>query len=216
MHLWQLLSSFPSAVPTVLLAVLLIYWLISIAGVLDMGDALDLDTDAGHAAHDAHDPADLHSVAGYLVALGLGGVPLSVAASALVFFTWLITALLHQYLLAWLPAGLARAAGGVVVLLLAAALAIPLSARVLTPLRGLFVQHGARRNASLVGLECAITTEQVTRRFGRAAVADHGASIQIRVWAEEPNALSRRARAVIIGYDARTGHYEVQAIPESV
>ncbi|UUZ54201.1 hypothetical protein LP419_38385 [Massilia sp. H-1] len=38
--------------PTVLLAVLLIYWLISIAGVLDMGDALDLDTDAYHACPD--------------------------------------------------------------------------------------------------------------------------------------------------------------------
>ncbi|UUZ54202.1 hypothetical protein LP419_38390 [Massilia sp. H-1] len=148
------------------------------------------------------------------MALGLGGVPLSVAASALVFFTWLATALLHQYVLAWMLRPDWRAVGGMAVLLLAAGLAIPLSARVLTPLRGLFVQHGARRNASLVGLECAITTEQVTRRFGRAAVADHGASIHIRVWAEEPNELARQARAVIIGYDARPATMKCKPLPK--
>ncbi|UUZ48612.1 hypothetical protein LP420_38935 [Massilia sp. B-10] len=71
----------------------------------------------------------------YLVALGLGGVPLSVAASALVFFTWLATALLHQYVLAWMLRPDWRAVGGMAVLLLAAGLAIPLSARAHAPAR---------------------------------------------------------------------------------
>jgi hypothetical protein len=214
MNVWQLLGSFPTAIPTVLLSVLLIYWLLSMIGLVDMGDAADLDfhVDAGHAAHDV---PDLHTLAGYLVALGLGGVPLSVAASVLVFFTWLLTALAHQYLLAWLPGDVLRWAAGAGVLLAAAGLSIPLSARVLKPMRGLFVKHAARSNASLVGLECRIVTGSVDQRFGRAEVAAHGASINIRVWAAVPNTLARNSSAIIVGYDDATQQYEVQATQAS-
>lgn len=215
MSLWQLLGSFPTAIPTVLLAVLLIYWLLSIIGVVDMGDAvdLDLDVDAGHAGHDA---PDLHSLAGYLVALGLGGVPLSIAASVLVFFSWLFTALMHQYVVAWLPAGLLSVVAGIAVLLLSSALSIPVSARVLRPMRGLFAKHGARSNESLVGLDCKIVTQTVDQSFGRAEVDGRGASINIRVWAEVPNELARNSKAIIIAYDAATQQYEVQAAPGSI
>lgn len=215
MSTWQLLSSFPSAVPTVLLAVLLIYWLLSIIGLVDMGDAIDidLDIDAGHAGHDT---PDLHSLAGYAVALGLGGVPISVAASVLVFFTWLFTALLHQYLVSWLPTEIVRVAAGVAVLLLSAALSIPIAARILKPMRGLFAKHAARSNESLVGLDCKIVTQKVDQSFGRAEVDSHGASINIRVWAEAPNTLAKNSRAIIVAYDAATQQYEVQAVPVSI
>ena len=215
MNLWQLLSSFPSAVPTVLLAVLLIYWLISMIGLVDMGESVDLDlhVDAGHAAHDA---PDLHTLAGYLVALGLGGVPLSVAASVLVFFTWLATALMHQYLLPLVPTAPLGTLAGIGILLFAVALAIPLSARVLKPMRGLFVKHAARSNASLVGHDCRIVTGHVDTGFGRAEVHDHGTSINIRVWAAEPNDLVKNSCAIILGYDEAREQYEVQAAPASI
>lgn len=211
MSLWQLLSTFPSAIPTALLSVLLIYWLMSIIGMADMGEAIEAD-----AVHAGHDLPDVHTLAGYLVALGLGGVPLSVAASVLVFFTWLLTALLHQYVLAWLPGDLLRYLAGSAVLLLAAALSIPIAARVLRPMRGLFVKHAARSNESLVGLDCKIVTQTVDKTFGRAEVDGHGASINIRVWAEVPNALAKNSRAVIVAYDDATEQYEVQATPGSI
>lgn len=215
MTLWQLLGSFPTAIPTVLLTVLLIYWLLSFVGVVEMGEAIgvELDVDAGHAGHDA---PELHTLAGYLMALGLGGVPLSVAASVLVFFTWLFTALAHQYLLAWLPGQLFGAIAGLAVLLLAVALAIPIAARVLKPMRGLFVKHAARSNASLVGLDCQIVTGSVDQRFGRAEVATNGASINISVRAQVPNTLARHSRAIIVAYDEVTQQYEVQAAPGSI
>lgn len=213
MTLWAVLGSFPTAVPTVLLAVLLVYWLLSMIGLTDMGEAIDVDVDAGHASHDA---PELHTLAGYLVALGLGGVPLSVAASVLVFFTWLFTALAHQYLLAWLPGDALRWIAGAAVLLGAVGLAIPVSARILKPMRGLFVKHAARSNASLVGLDCKIVTGSVDQRFGRAEVAANGASINIRVWAAVPNTLARNSRAIIISYDEASQQYEVQAAPGSI
>ncbi|RSZ60877.1 ubiquinone biosynthesis protein [Massilia atriviolacea] len=210
MTLWQLLSSFPTAIPTVLLAVLMVYWTLSIVGLVDMGESVDLHVDGVDGAHEL---PDVHTLAGYLVALGLGGVPLSVVASVLVFCTWLATALLQQYLLAWVPTAPLRVAAGVGVLLFAGALSIPIAARVLKPLRGLFVKHGARSNESLVGFDCRISTGSVDRHFGRADVEAHGASINIRVWAAVPNALDKGARAIIVAYDPATQQYEVEAAP---
>ena len=87
--------------------------------------------------------------ASHLVAMGLGGVPLSIAVTALAFFTWLFTALLHEYLLVWVPTVLLQVLLGTGVLLLAAALSIPLSAQLIKPLRGLFVKHHARRSVDM-------------------------------------------------------------------
>ena len=220
MPILQLLTTFPTAVPTVLLAVLLIYWLMSIVGIVDLGDAVHahghVEFDGMEAAHGAHEAADLHTLAGYLVALGLGGVPLSVVASVLVFFTWLGTALLHNYVVAFLPTDIVRAVSGAAVLVLAAALAIPVSARVIKPMRGLFVKHTARSNSSLVGLECKITTEKVDGNFGRAQVANPGGGINIRVWADAPNALRKNSTAIIVAYDDTKGQYEVQAAPGNI
>ena len=221
MSIWQLLSSFPTSVPTVLLAVLMIYWLLSIIGFVDLGDSLHLDADVHavdgvDAAHGGHEAVELHTLAGYLVALGLGGVPLSVVASVLVFFTWLATALLHRYLVLFIPTDTLRALAGVGVLLFTAALSIPISARVIRPMRGLFVKHEARSNGSLVGMDCKIITETVDTAFGRATISNHGASLNIRVWAAVPNTLRRNARAVILAYDETTGQFEVQAAPESL
>ncbi len=221
MPLLQLLTSFPTAVPTVLLSVLMIYWLMSIIGVVDIGESLDIHSEVGHldgieAAHGGHEMPDFHTLAGYLVALGLGGVPLSVVASVLVFVTWLATALLHQYVIAFLPTDTLRMLSGVAVLAFSAALSIPIAARVIKPMRGLFVKHTARSNSSLVGLECRIVTEKVDPGFGRAEVANSGGGINIRVWASVPNDLRKNSTAIIVAYDETTRQYEVQAAPGSI
>ncbi len=218
MSIWQLLGSFPTAIPTVVLAILLIYWLLSIVGVVDLGDNLEIDAgDGAHlesAHHDlqsAHHDTDLHTLAGYLVALGLGGVPLSIAVTLLTFFTWLITALLHQYVIALVPTMLLQVLLGIGALVVSAAVSIPISAQLIKPLRGLFVKHHARSNQSLVGLGCRIVTQSVDEKFGRAEVQDLGTSLNIRVWARTPNTLTRNSPAVILGYDDAVQQYEVQA-----
>ncbi len=80
-------------------------------------------------------------------------------------------------------------------------------------MRGLFTKHQARSNASLVGYDCIIVTQSVDAGFGRAQVADGGAGINIRVWAEAPNTLVKNSRAIIVAYDEVTQKYEVQAAP---
>lgn len=221
MNIWQLLSTFPTSVPTVLLAVLMIYWLLSIVGIADIGDTVHLHSDIHavdgvDAAHGGHDAAELHTLAGYLVALGLGGVPLSVVASVLVFFTWLATALLHRYVVVLVPTDTLRLLAGAGVLLFTAALSIPIAACVIRPMRGLFVKHEARSNGSLVGMYCRISTETVDTAFGRAMIDNHGTNLNIRVWAAVPNTLRKNAKAVILAYDETNGQFEVQAAPDAL
>jgi len=201
MSTWQVLTSFPTAIPTVLLIILLVYWGLSLAGVFDLGENIDVDADH----------ADLETLASWLVALGLGGVPFSIVATLLVFFTWLPTALLHEYVLGWLPAGVLQWVGGAVILLAAAGFSVWLSARVVKPMRALFVKHHAPENRSLVGRTCRIVTLSVDEKFGRAEVETSGASLNIRVWASSPNSLGKDALAVIVAYDEALQQYEVQA-----
>lgn len=224
MSTWQILSSFPTAVPTVLLGILVIYWVLSIIGLVDIGDNLEIDggdgwhLDAGHH-HELdvhHDGTDIHTLAGYLVAMGLGGVPFSIVASLLVFFTWLGTALLHQYCIAQVPTAMLQMLFGAGALLLSAVISIPVSAQLIKPMRGLFVKHNARNNRSLVGLRCKIVTQTVDEKFGRAEVENHGASLNIRVWAKTPNALAKNSLAVILSYDETSQQYEVQALPTAL
>jgi hypothetical protein len=221
MSTWQILTSFPTAVPTVLLVILLIYWCLSLLGFLDLGDNIGghhghgHDFDSGHdvdAAH-GHEVTDLHTLAGILVALGLGGVPFSIVATLLVFFSWLPTALVHQYLIAPLPAGPLHWLLGAVALVASLGLSIIVSARLIRPMRPLFVKHQAPGNHSLIGQRCSIVTLSVDEKFGRAEVATNGVSLNVRVWARTPNTLGKGATAIILAYDEANHQYEVQAEP---
>ncbi len=197
------LASYPTNLLTVLLGVLLIYWVLALFGLLDL-DALDVDLDA--------DPSELGQIASYVVAFGLTGVPFSVVISLVVLIAWLLCYLADRYLLFWMPGWMTLLAG-TVVLIVALAAAVFVTARALRPMRGLFVEHNARGNASLVGLSCQITTLKVDERFGQANVETEGTAIAIRVRAAAPNGLVKGSVATIVSYDEGSGCYEVVESP---
>jgi hypothetical protein len=65
----------------------------------------------------------------------------------------------------------------------------------------------------LVGQTCRIQSQSVNGRQGYAEVSQRGAGIQIRVWAEEPNALTKGVVAHILEYDEAADRYLVQQAP---
>ncbi|MDR3351695.1 MAG: DUF1449 family protein [Zoogloeaceae bacterium] len=226
--------SYPTVVYTVLLGVVLVYWSLAIIGLVDFehsGPDLDLeiggDVDMSLEAGDAGDAAptseshhlmdgeahieQVSTLASYLVALGLGGVPFSIVASLLVLFAWLISSIAALWVLAWVPTDILRFLAGSVLLLASLAFAIPPTAFCVRPLRRLFVTHNAISNASLVGQECVILTGTVDEKFGRAEVPAHGAGYHIRVIAETPNPLKRGDKAIIMEYDEAARLYRIQA-----
>jgi len=199
----NIIFSFPTIVFSILLAVVLIYWLLAIMGLVDFGEnSFDIDTDA---------VGEVGLIASYVVAFGLAGVPFSIVVTLLAVVGWLLSTLAGIWLLPWVPTLPLQIAAGCVLLLACAALSIVISARLVRPLRGMFVTRYGANSASLVGQSCRILTGAVDERQGRAEVAQRGAGINIRVWAPVPNTLTRGSNAVIVEYDAAAHRYLVQA-----
>ncbi|NMG46550.1 ubiquinone biosynthesis protein [Azoarcus communis] len=194
--------AYPTAIYSTLLGIVLCYWLLAMFGLVDFEHGgLELDGDVG----------DIGTLASYLVAFGLGGVPFSVVVSLLTLIAWTLCSLAALWLLPLVPTVPLRLAAGTAVLLGAFALALPITARAVRPMRRLFVTHGATTNAELVGQRCRILTNSVDERFGRAEVDSRGSTYNIRVVADTPNTLTRGASAIVIDYDPANARYRVQA-----
>ncbi|PLK50367.1 ubiquinone biosynthesis protein [Uliginosibacterium sp. TH139] len=202
--------SYPTAILSALLLVVVFYWLLALVGLVDFETSgIEIDTDAQLDG----DAGDISVLASYILAMGLNGVPFSIVVSLLTLISWTLTCTAAEWLLPLLPGKLPGLLAGTLILLLSLALAIVLTARIVRPLRKLFVSHNAVSNASIVGQSCRILTGSVTEKFGRAEVATNGASINIRVWAATPNTLGKGASARILEYEADTGRYQVAAEP---
>ncbi|WP_137937441.1 ubiquinone biosynthesis protein [Chitinivorax sp. B] len=225
MPLWlDAILSFPTIVYTILLVVVVTYWLLAIVGLVDFshghhGHMEWHDLAHGHG-HDTHFPADAHghgetdvsTIASFAMAMGLSGVPFSIVVSLIVFFAWVISALVGEYVLVWVPTQLLRILFGLAVMAGAFAMALPLTALTIRPMRPLFVVHNAPHNAGLVGLPCRILTLTVDEKFGQAEVTHQGSTFNIKIWAPTPNGLTKGSISALLDYDQKTGRYEVATV----
>ena len=200
--------AYPTMIYTALLGLVLFYWLLAIVGLVDF-ESGGLDVDADWQADT--EVSDLGTLAGYLVALGINGVPFSVVVSLMVLISWTFSCLLGMWLLPLIPTALLGLVAGTGVLLLCPVAALPLTARLIRPLRGLFVTHNAMSNQDLVGRTCKVLSTRVDEGFGRAEVSTRGAGVNISVWAETPNNLVKGGVARIIEYDPERQRYLIVA-----
>lgn len=203
-------TGYPTAIYTVLLGVVVIYWVLAVLGMVDIEHS-GLDVDLHVHTHADGDTSDVGQLASYVVAFGLNGVPFSVAVSLLVLVSWTVSCLGGEWLLPLVPTMLLKLVAGTVLLVASAVIAIPITAVAIRPLRGLFVSHTAVTNAALVGQLCRVVTGVVNEKDGRAEVARRGASLNIRVWATVPNTLKRGSQALIVEYDEVAGRYLIAA-----
>lgn len=207
-NFWDAVTAYPTAVFTVLLLVVLGYWLLALLGLVDfdsLGGDLELEVRGDI------DGVELGNVASYVVAMGLNGVPFSIVVSLLVLVGWTVSSLAGQWLMPLIPTWPLQLLVGTGVLLASTALSILVTARLIRPMRGLFVTHQAQANASLVGRTCRVMSLSVNERQGHAVVAQRGADLNIRVRADTPNTLTKGSTAYILEYDEGTGRYLIRA-----
>ncbi|MGW1176053.1 hypothetical protein ACWD4P_20340 [Kitasatospora sp. NPDC002543] len=157
----------------------------------------------GHGADSGSErPGGGHHT-GVLDALGLGGVPVTVAVSLLVALAWFVS-LAGTVLTSGAPAR-----GGVFVVALVASWA---GTRLLVrPMSRLFPQDRPATRGDFVGRICVIRTGRVTADFGQAEVtAEDGstATVQVRTAEPEPGLTAGRT-ALIFDYDAEGEHFLV-------
>jgi len=205
------ITSFPTVIFTAFLGAVVLYWGLIIMGLVDVeGLQSDIDVDIDVDA----DPSAIGGLTGLLASLGLSGVPLSLVASLLILFSWLFCYFIAGYLLPLLPDGLWQSLAGAAALVISFILAIPLTVRLIRPIKGMFVVHHARNNESLVGSRCEIKTQSVSEHFGQALVEDGGAGMIVAVRAKTPNSLKKGDHAIIIDYNQKDEIYQV--MPETI
>ncbi|MFJ8473207.1 hypothetical protein [Kitasatospora sp. NPDC094011] len=156
--------------------------------------------DGAHGAHGGHGTGH-HG--GVLDALGLGGVPATVAVSLLVALAWFVS-LAGTVLTSGAPAR-----GGVFAVALVAAWAV--TRLLVRPLRRLFPEDRPITRGDFVGRVCVIRTGRVTADFGQAEVtAEDGSTATVQVRTPEPEpALTAGRTALIYDYDADGEHFLV-------
>ncbi len=237
--------AFPTAVFTIVMGVVLTYWLFVILGAvgIDMLDGhLDFESGAkaaggaleggmkaaggaleggakaaggalegGVKAAAAHDhAADVDG--GILAALGFAGIPLTVSVSLVGFISWALSLLstgpVHAALGPVLPSWLINSTLGLVCFVVA----MVLSGLAVRPLRPVFVARRAPGRDELMGRVCNIESGTVTDRHGHATIADGGAGVILNIVCNKANGLKRGDPALILGYDAERGVYEVEPV----
>lgn len=220
---------FPTVVFTIVLGIVLVYWLFVLLGALDIdlfGGDVDVDVsgaakgvgdmltggakggaEAFHADAggdvDAGGDADADG-GGIWHGLGLGDVPVTISVSLIVMISWCASLLVMHYIAG--TAGWQRA----VVLVIAIILALPIAALLVRPLAPVFAVKEAKSNNDYVGHGCTITTGSVDDRFGQATVEDGGTVLVIQVRCEQPGKLARGDKALIIEFDQARQAYIVE------
>ncbi|MBU2710555.1 hypothetical protein [Zooshikella harenae] len=203
----NIITSFPTIVYSVLLAFVLAYWLLSLIGLLDI-DILDLDLDIDG---DVEFTGLTGSISGLLISCGLTGVPLTIVVSLLVIFSWIFTYFTDFFLLQLLEPNWIRSLLGLASIIASFLISVPITARLIQPLKPLFQTHDSRLG-SIVGTTCIVTSSKVNEHFGRAEIKKDHDAIIIYIRSNEPNTIRKGDNVLIIDCDAEKNIYKVASI----
>jgi hypothetical protein len=239
----SILLTFPVALYTLPLAVLVAYWAMVVLGALELGGHADVDVghldvggghdlhldvgghDVGHVevgghelahAGDAHHDLDLdgHLVTDVAAFFGFGRAPVIVVLSLFTLGGW-VTSLAG---LAFLDAGLGLDAGAVS---RAGELALSLLAATASSRLGaralapVFVHERPTRHQHVIGQECVVATGRVDGGFGQADLYTTGSALRVEVRCDDASALRQGDRALVAYFDADRGAYVVEPLHRS-
>ncbi|MEV1054511.1 hypothetical protein [Streptomyces sp. NPDC049887] len=185
----QATAGFPAVLFTSALLVVIGFWLLVLAGAADP-DSFDTDVDTDAA--------------------GLGGVPVSVAASLLIALGWFGSlsgsVLLARAGLAGLPFHLSRVA----VLAASLVLAWWVTRMLVRPLAKLFPDEPGPSRQDFIGLTCTIRTGRVDGDFGQAeVVAGDGSTAVVQVRQSGSDVLALGSTGLLYAYDDAGGFFWV-------
>ena len=191
---------------TVLLGMVVIYWLFVMLGALDHELGLHGEQDAH-----THHHASVHGWFGNMLHfVNVGEVPVMIVASILALCLWIGSMVANYY---W--------TGGSVLLALAFLIPNLIVALVITryvtlPLRPLFRYLGKEHDELqiVLGQTCLITTSQATESFGQAQIETKGAPLLINVRTMDGSAIPKGATAVVVSEDAAKGIYFIADLPK--
>jgi hypothetical protein len=181
---------------TILLAVIVLYWVLVSFGALglDLGGDAELEGDA--------DGGWLSSILGFI---NIGEVPVTIVLSFLALFAWAQSIVVNYYL-----------TGGSTLLGLAAIVPILCVSAVATrfctmPFRPLMraLNRDREEHLPIVGRTCQIMTTEANAQFGQAQIETKGAPVVINVRIADGAPLLRGSTGLIVRQDSERDVYYV-------
>lgn len=191
--------SFPTVVFSVLLAIAVGYWLMTLLGLFDT-DLLDLGGVGGEG--------ELGGLSGALLKFGLDGLPIALIVSGICLFAWVMSYFADFLLLRQLSPGLLRTALGAATVLAVFVVAVPLTGLALHPLRPLFANLAGPEAASFLGREAIVRSPRVGPSQGEVDLDDGGAGLILKVRSRDEEFL-RGERVVLVEYLPDQNAYRV-------
>ncbi|MFT5175588.1 MAG: hypothetical protein ACI8W7_003780 [Gammaproteobacteria bacterium] len=202
------ISSFPTALFTVLLGVCVLYWLCAVLGVVDL-DILDVNVPDADLGDHAGDPSNVNALAGLLLKLGLNGVPLTIIISIVALLGWTLCYFVVHFLFQLVPDGWFRYVLGLPVFIATLYTATLMTAALIRPLRPLFKNATQHTVKLVLGQTAIVRTSRVDENFGEANLADGGAGLILKVRAETGQTFTKGERVVLLEYFKDTNTYRV-------
>jgi len=202
-QLLELLSGYPTGIYTILIGVLLVFWLFAILGALDI-DILSFDADL-----DFDGEVEIPGFVGLLHTLGLTGVPFTIVLSILIFIAWVLTYVVSAYVLPLVPTAILKFVLASATLVGAFVIAVPITAKVVSPLRKLSLENTAKSNKDYLGAVCKVTSLNVDESFGQGKIQTTGTSLIVRIRAVVPNEIKKGDIVRPISYSKLDNVYHV-------
>jgi hypothetical protein len=196
-QLLEVASQFPTVIYSTLLGVVVVYLLIGMLGIVDLGfsgDA-DLDIDVGSDVD-----ISVGGLTGLMLTFGLTGVPFTLVISIIILVCWLISFYLQFYILTWLPDGWLYYLMGSIASFIIFLLSLPITAVVIRPLKGMFKSVEATLSDHLVGSSATIVTGTVSETFGQARLFNNGAEMLLDVRCDSEHTLKKGDKVLLIEY----------------
>lgn len=191
----QIVTSFPTAIFTVLLIVCMLYWIIAVLGMVDL-DVLDLDYDGDIDAADSTAAQD--GIAGLLLRFGLGGVPLTIILTFISIFGWLISYYATYFLKPVVPTTLLKILASIGILAASLYMAVMLTSIVIRPIRKLFAKLDIDETKHIIGQTATVRSSVVNTERGEAILNDGGAGLLLNVRASDNEEFHKNDEVVII------------------
>ncbi|MFC4376858.1 hypothetical protein ACFO5K_22465 [Nocardia halotolerans] len=194
--------SFPTALFSFALLVVVGFWLLVLVG---------------GAETELLDGEESGTAVGGLDALGLGGVPVTVAITGLVALSWFASLVGTVAVTAIGLSGIAALFAGVLVLVAAVVAAVAGTRLVVIPLRRFFRADRQPSRDDFIGRVCVVRTGRVDTEFGQAELTSaDGSSALIQVRLSTTHAETAPLRygdsAVVFEYDPATDTFWVAAL----
>ena len=195
--------AYPVLPYTMLVALVLLYWLIAAMGFLDI-DALDMDNPDLDADTDS-----MEGLTGLLIRLGLNGVPITIVLTFLALYGWITISISCVFAGIFMVGFLTKLVIGTPILLAATYVAIKLTAITIIPMRRFFKRIDVYTETKLIGQACVIRTSRVSESFGEALFDDGGAGLILKVRAPEEKGFKNGDTVILLEHLEHEDAYRI-------